>query len=249
VSATSTSGSIAGLSISFEKVEKRYGSLVALRQLTLQISPGEFVALVGPNGSGKTTLLRMAALLVRPTSGKVKLSVSGEDDTAGIKLRIGMVGHFTMLYDELTAEENLRFFARLYALEHPEPRATAALEPAGLKPRARDLVRTFSRGMRQRLAIARAMLAAPSLLLLDEPGAGLDRDGAAWLATTLHDFRKSGGTVLMSSHGQNEALTLATRAIAMHGGSLVADSGPDGNARAVIENEAASDPAQRSPAP
>lgn len=238
--APSTSELTAGLSISFEKVEKRYGSLVALRQLTLQVSPGEFIALVGPNGSGKTTLLRMAAMLVRPTSGKVNFPFSKNTGLGEIKRRIGMVGHFTMLYDELTAHENLYFFAKLYGLSDPARCASEALEPAGLSHRARDLVRTFSRGMRQRLAIARAMLAGPSLLLLDEPGAGLDRDGAAWLTSTLQEFRRSGGTVLMSSHGQNEALTLATRAIAMRSGSMVADSGPHGDARAVIDSEATS---------
>lgn len=232
-----------GLSISFAEVEKRYGSHVALRRLSLTIAPGEFVALVGANGSGKTTLLRMAALLSRPTSGKIRFQNanpnSGALAPAEIKLRIGMVGHLTMLYDELSAEENLRFFAKLSRLNDPDRIVAEALVPAGLAPRAKDLVRTFSRGMRQRLAIARALLAAPSILLLDEPAAGLDREGAAWLAQTLSTLHKTGATVVMSWHGQSEALTLATRAIAMRNGTLIEDSGPNGNARAIIEREAA----------
>jgi heme exporter protein A len=237
-----------GLSISFTNVEKRYGSHVALRRLSLTIAPGEFVALVGANGSGKTTLLRMAALLSRPTSGKVQFHSADPNSAtltpAEIKLRVGMVGHFTMLYDELTAEENLHFFAKLYGLNDAARIAAQALVPAGLGSRAKDLVRTFSRGMRQRLAIAHAMLAEPSILLLDEPAAGLDREGAAWLASTLSKLRKTGATVIMSSHGQSEALTLATRAIAMRNGTLIEDSGPssgksNSDARAIIEREAA----------
>ena len=149
-----TTASESGLAISFYDVEKRYGSHVALRRLSLTIAPGEFVALVGANGSGKTTLLRMAALLSRPTSGKIKFAYSTSDSVqltpAEIKRRIGMVGHFTMLYDELTAEENLRFFASLYGLNDPSRVAAESLIPAGLASRAKDLVRTFSRGMRQR---------------------------------------------------------------------------------------------------
>ena len=237
-----------GLAISFTDVEKRYGSHVALRRLSLTIAPGEFVALVGANGSGKTTLLRMAALLSRPTSGKVEFHSTTPNSAARTpaetKLRIGMVGHFTMLYDELNAEENLRFFANLSGLNEPGQVAIEALIPAGLAPRANDLVRTFSRGMRQRLAIARALLANPSILLLDEPAAGLDREGAAWLAGTLSKLRQSGATVIMSSHGQSEALTLATRAIAMRNGTLIEDSGSNvggsnGDARSIIEREAA----------
>jgi heme exporter protein A len=237
----STTAAESGLAISFTNVEKRYGSHVALRRLSLKIAPGEFVALVGANGSGKTTLLRMAALLARPTSGKVEFQNpnSAELTPAEIKLCIGMVGHLTMLYDELSAEENLRLFANLYGLNDPDRAAADALIPAGLASRAKDLVRTFSRGMRQRLAIARALLAEPSILLFDEPAAGLDREGASWLAQTLSALRKTGATVIMSSHGQSEALTLATRAIAMRNGTLMEDSGPNGNARAIIEREAA----------
>jgi heme exporter protein A len=242
VSATTTAAE-SGLSISFTDVEKRFGSHVALRRLSLKIAPGEFVALVGANGSGKTTLLRMAALLSRPTSGKVEFQSANPNSaalpSAEIKLRIGMVGHFTMLYDELPAEENLRFFAKLYGLNNPDRIAAEALIPAGLSTRAKDLVRTFSRGMRQRLAIARALLANPSILLFDEPAAGLDREGASWLAQTLGALRKTGATVIMSSHGQSEALTLATRAIAMRNGTLIEDSGQNGNARTIIEREAA----------
>lgn len=241
--AASTFANESGLAISFTDVEKRFGSQVALRRLSLEIIPGEFIALVGANGSGKTTLLRIAALLSRPTSGKVEfqnaIPNSGELIPAEIKLRIGMVGHFTMLYDELSAEENLRFFAKFYGLNDAAQITAEALIPAGLASRAKDLVRTFSRGMRQRLAIARALLAKPSMLLLDEPAAGLDREGAGWLASTLHNLRKSGATVIMSSHGQSEALTLATRAIAMRNGAIVEDSGKNGDARSIIEREAA----------
>jgi heme ABC exporter ATP-binding subunit CcmA len=237
--ATSISETSTGLNISFTNVEKRFGALVALRRVSLEIASGEFVVLVGPNGSGKTTLLRLAALLSRPTGGKVSVGKPSSDaGQAAVKGKIGMVGHATMLYDELTAEENLAFFARLYNLSEPRRRAAEALAPAGLADRARDLVRTFSRGMRQRLAIARALLAAPTLLLLDEPAAGLDRDGAAWLAQTLAGLRGAGATVVMSSHGQSESLALATRAIAMRGGAVVADSAAGEDLRAIIQSGA-----------
>jgi len=219
--------------IHFESVEKRYGGLYALRRVSLKIAAGECVVLAGRNGSGKTTLLRIAARLARPSFGQVTFTgVVAENGTR--RLQTGFVGHATMLYDELTAEENLRLFARLQEISEPGARAEGLLRDVGLYERRASLVRTFSRGMRQRLAIARALLNEPSLLLLDEPATGLDPEGASWLAETLRRLRDAGCTMLMSLHGESEIASLATRAVRLDAGSLVADTKTGGDFRSIL---------------
>jgi heme exporter protein A len=209
--------------IRFENIDKRYGGLYALRRLTLEVAPGECVVLAGPNGSGKTTLLRIAARLVRPSSGIVTFP-SAHTPPAARHAPTGFVAHATMVYDELTAEENLTLFARLLGIPDPQTRVGTLLLEVGLVDRRSSLVRAFSRGMRQRVAIARALLQAPSLLLLDEPATGLDPQGTAWLAGTLRRLRDAGCTILMSLHGESNISSLATRGIRLDAGRVAADT-------------------------
>jgi ABC-type multidrug transport system ATPase subunit len=229
----------AGLNIQFRGVEKRYGMRLALRGVSLTIAAGECVALVGHNGSGKTTLLKIAAQLTHPSQGEIVFSAGNagaaqEIPLDEVKSRVGMVGHHTLVYEELTAEENLVFFAKLFGLADPESKARLALQPVGLSERATDVVRTFSRGMRQRLSIARALLAAPGLLLLDEAGTGLDPEGQQWLGATIRRLRDAGCTILMSTHGRNETQGAVTRAIRLEGGRITHDSGSGGDPSEVL---------------
>jgi heme exporter protein A len=219
--------------IRLENIDKRYGGLYALRRVSLEIAAGECVVLAGRNGSGKTTLLRVAARLVRPSSGSITFLDNNKGAIAGAS-QTGFVAHATMVYDELTAEENLVLFARLLGIAEPAARAGTLLTEVGLAERRSSLVRTFSRGMRQRMAIARALLNEPAVLLLDEPATGLDPQGVSWLAVTLRQMRDAGRTIVMSLHGESEISSLATRAIRLEAGSVMADTRMGGSLSSIL---------------
>jgi heme exporter protein A len=205
--------------LAIEGVWKFYGDFPALRDISFNVEPGSCVALLGRNGAGKTTLLKILAGLSRPAKGEVKLF--GQDATErSSRASIGVLGHGIGIYEELSAIENLRLFAGLYGLPEPESRAMEWLERTGLERVKDGLVREFSRGMRQRLAVARAFLHNPRLLLLDEPFTALDDRAIAVLQTVLRDALAEGRTVLMSTHQLREALELATHVALINRGKL-----------------------------
>jgi heme exporter protein A len=198
--------------IEVNKLVKRFGLKAVLRGLDFEVQPGEFVALLGPNGAGKTTFLRILATLSRPSMGDVK--VAGyhlPHQAAQVRARLGVVSHMPLLYEDLTAEENLRFYARMYGISKKEERITEVLGMVGLETRRQDLVRTFSRGMQQRLAIGRAILHDPEVMLFDEPYTGLDQDASSMLDEVLRSVAAQGRTVVMTSHDLARAEGLATR--------------------------------------
>lgn len=211
--------------IAVHKLFKRFGMKTVLRGLDFDVQPGEFVALLGPNGAGKTTFLRILASLSRPSLGTV--SVAGyrlPDQAAAVRARLGVVSHLPLLYGDLTAEENLRFFGRMYGVIDIEGRITEVLELIGLAERRRDLVRTFSRGMEQRLAIGRAVFHDPDVMLFDEPHTGLDQDASAMLDEVLRSVAAKGRTIVMTSHDLMRAEDLATRFDILSRGNITASS-------------------------
>ena len=198
--------------IEVRKLVKRFGPKVVLRGLDFCVQPGEFVTLLGPNGAGKTTFLRILASLSRPSKGEVTLMGMRLPRQAGaVRQRLGVVSHQPLLYGDLTAEENLRFFGRMYGVGDLNHRIAEMLELVGLTPRKGDLVRTFSRGMQQRLAIGRAVLHNPDIMLFDEPHTGLDQDACTMLDDVLRDVAARGRTVVMTSHDLARAADLASR--------------------------------------
>ncbi len=202
---------------------KRFGPKVVLRGLDFEVERGDFVALLGPNGAGKTTFLRILTSLARPTLGEVEISgYRLPSQAASVRRRLGVVSHQPLLYGDLTAEENLRFYGRMYGVQGLDRRIPQVLEMVGLSGRRRDLVRTFSRGMQQRLAIGRAVLHDPDVMLFDEPHTGLDQDACAMLDEVLRSVAARGRTVVMTSHDLARIGDLASRFDVLSGGRIVA---------------------------
>ena len=203
---------------------KRYGLNTALRGVNLQVGEGEFVTLVGPNGAGKSTLLRIVATLLEPSEGRV--SVGGWEfpqHAAKVRRHIGLVSHQPLLYRDLTAAENLTFFARLYELDDVPDRVNSALRRVGLFSRQRDPVGGFSRGMVQRLTIARATIHEPDVLLFDEPYTGLDQDASLLLDSLLREQAAQGRTILMITHDLVHGLAQSDRVAVLSNGRIAAD--------------------------
>jgi len=209
--------------LELRRVAKYFGRFSALRELDLRVEPGDFVALFGRNGAGKTTLLRIAAGLSAPSAGSVKVGRDAAERPREARGRIGYLAHATVLYADLTALENLRFYARLFDLPDRDRELSERLARVGLAGREHEPVRNYSRGMQQRLAIVRAFLHDPDLLLLDEPFTGLDREGTDFLKGFLRTERSRGKTALMAIHDLPLGYELGSRLVAIDRGRVALD--------------------------
>lgn len=198
--------------VRLENVEKWFGNTRALQGISLVVWPADFLVLLGRNGAGKSTLLRVIARLTKPNAGRIFVrGIDVHRYSDQVRKELGFVAHSTYLYRNLTARENLRFFARMYRLPNVERKAEEALQWVGLSDSADRRVVGFSRGMQQRLAIARATLHDPEILLMDEPFSGLDLEASELLSSWMNDFIKRGKTILMATHDLEQGLALVNR--------------------------------------
>jgi heme exporter protein A len=200
---------------------RHYGRRKALSQISFTCEPGEMVGLLGPNGAGKSTLLNILATLQAPSRGRVQYGDLAATDGAAVRAQIGMLGHDLFLYPELTARENLSFFGHLYGVRDVAATVATALSRARLAERADDFVSGFSRGMRQRVALERALLHEPRLILLDEPFTGLDQSSTAALVERLQERQRAGCLIVLATHDLEVADGLLTRAIYLKDGRMV----------------------------
>lgn len=219
-----------------EDIFRDYGCLHALNGINLRVEEGEFIAIIGPNGAGKSSLLKIFTSLLSPTKGTLQIFGTKGNDREDVQDRIGMLSHDTFLYDNLTARENLLFFGKLYGMEHAAlaERCDYLIRKVGLWKRAEDPVKNFSRGMKQRLSFARAIIHDPSLLLLDEPYTGLDMNASSLMENLL--MENPAVTKIMVTHDLDKAFRLCSRLLIMEAGNIVHDvAANDPNARNFAE--------------
>jgi heme ABC exporter ATP-binding subunit CcmA len=215
---------MSGAVIETRALGRRFAGVTALHALDLTVRAGEAVAVFGPNGAGKSTLLRLLATLLRPSAGALWLfGRAVHDGGAAARRRVGFLSHQSFLYPDLTPTENLDFYARMFRVSKPWERVRALIERVGLTGWAHRPVRTLSRGLEQRCALARALVHEPDLLLLDEPFTGLDVDASTMLASMLRETHASGTTLLMTTHDMARGLEICRRGIILNSGRLLWD--------------------------
>ncbi len=217
--------------VELAEVSRHYGRRRAVTKISFTVSHGEILGLLGPNGAGKSTLIAMLATLVLPTSGTIRYGGQSAAEGGGaLRGCIGLLAHELHLYGELSAAQNLNFFAQLHGLD-PQTVVPAALEQAGLTDRATDVVSSFSRGMRQRLGLERALINGPSLLLLDEPFTGLDDRAVTAVSSRIKRIAAGGAIVVLATHDLDVADGLVTRSAIIKDGRLVSDEPATGGLR------------------
>ncbi len=207
--------------IHIRELTRSYGPICALRGVNLDVEDGESVAILGPNGAGKTTLLRILATLLNPSSGEAQ--INGKDLSTrsyDIRARLGFASHRSLLYDNLTVEENLAFYGKLYHVPGLVVRTEEVLRTVGLLSRRRSRTGTLSRGMQQRLSLARAIIHKPDLMLLDEPYAGLDQESVEMLEVLLNAVRSEARTVIMTTHNLERGLSRSDRVVILTKGRV-----------------------------
>jgi heme exporter protein A len=211
----------AGPVVEVAGLTRSFGPRKAVTGVTFSLGAGDCLALFGPNGAGKTTLLRVLAGLLKPSSGSARVSGIALPAGADVRSKVGLISHHTMLYDALSPRENVSFAARLYSVPHASTRVEDSLRRMSMLERADAPVRSLSRGMQQRVSIARAMVHSPQLVLADEPYSGLDDSGARALTALLQELRSAGTAIIIVTHNLAEGLSLATRAAVMQSGRFV----------------------------
>lgn len=214
-------GEINRAEIDVKNLSKSFGRRLVLDKISFELQKGGFLSIFGPNGAGKTTMVKILSTLIAPTSGQVTIAgIKLTDDPTPIRQRIGLISHNPLLYLDLNAYENLKFYGALYRVENLEDRIEQLLERVELSHRRYDLVRTYSKGMTQRLSIARALLHRPSILFLDEPHSGLDPHAVDILDGLLDDIR-SEHTFIMITHNLDKGLSLCSSAVILDAGKIV----------------------------
>jgi len=208
--------------VELKNIGKSFGNILALRGIDLKVKKGEFLAIIGPNGAGKTTLIKILSTLMKPTSGEGRIvGFDLREEEGNLRRNIGMLSHYTFLYENLTAYENLKFYGRLYEVKNIEKEIKKVIEEVGLETRLHDTVRSFSRGMKQRLSIARSIIHDPSLLLLDEPYTGLDQWSEKRFKNILRGFHNQGKTIIMTTHNLSSSLEFSDRVIILSSGRII----------------------------